>query len=485
MRLSSFTKNAAVTALMLLAVACTDTTVPNKPKGFIQVSVEAAGGDLDADGFSVIVDDTAHYFLSSNTSILLRGISVGTHALKLDQVAGNCTVTDAQPQSVALENGQTVNVTFHIVCVVTGIAVTARATGTDIQDRFQVMIHQTPVTVYTAPAVTYDLDADSSVVVGHLSPGQYVVTLVTAGANCRVANGNPDTVNVSALNTTPVLFAIACAAPIRPERIVYVVDTIVQGRTQHWINWTSIDGVESTLLGGGHSPAWSPDGSRLVYSTQECLPDGYYYYYFTCTGGLFAIDPETRNLSALPTVAGATDPSWAPAGDAIAYSTCCDAQGRSLGLYVLDLKLSQSAQVVGAVFLPDHPTWSPDGKRIAFDCLLDQFHSLKRDLCIINRDGSGFGRLTTDTASNTGPAWSLDGKFIAFTRDTQIALLDLSDNGIWALAYGAEPAWSPDGTQLVFVGTDGLYIIDAFGSNARRLTTGAAIGAPHAPAWRP
>jgi len=481
MRLSSYNDKAAAVLLVLFAAACTDATVASKRNGFIQVSVEVSGGDLDLDGFSVVVDGATRYFLSSNTSILLRDIDVGTHTLRLEQVAGNCTVTGEQPQSVTVEAGQTVGLTFHITCVVTGISVTAQATGTDVQDRFQVLVYETPVTVNSSPPITFDLDADSSMVVGRLPPGQYVVRLAAAGDNCVVANGNPDTVTVSPNTTTPVLFAIACTTPVRPERIAFVVDTTIQGLMQHSVELTNVNGLETAVLTGGHSPAWSPDGTRLAFSTAECLPDGYYYYYFTCTGGLFAIDPETRKLSALPAVAGATEPSWAPAGDAIAYTKCCDAQGQSQGLYVLDLKLSQSAQRVEAVFVPSHPTWSADGKRIAFDCLADQFHSLTRDICVINRDGSGFAILITDTTSSTQPAWSPDGTRIAFTHGQGVAALDLAGGRITPLALGSQPAWSPDGSQLVVVGFDGLYVIDADGLNRRRLTTAGA----YAPAWRP
>jgi len=143
--------------------------------------------------------------------------------------------------------------------------------------------------------------------------------------------------------------------------------------------------------------------------------------------------------------------------------------------------VSQSAERVAAVFMPNHPTWSADGKRIAFDCLADQFHSRAPDICVINRDGSGFAILITDTIPSTQPAWSPDGTRIAFTHGQEVAVLDLIGGNITPLALGSQPAWSPDGTQLVFAGVDGLYVIDADRSNLRRLTTAGA----YAPAWRP
>jgi TolB protein len=105
-------------------------------------------------------------------------------------------------------------------------------------------------------------------------------------------------------------------------------------------------------------------------------------------------------------------------------------------------------------------------------------------ICVINRDGTGFTRLMTDTAGATAasdPAWSPDGKQIAFTSDRDIAVLTLAGGGVTHLTDGSEPAWSPDGSRLVFVGKGGLFTINADGSDRRQLTTGNR----HAPAWRP
>ena len=59
------------------------------------------------------------------------------------------------------------------------------------------------------------------------------------------------------------------------------------------------------------------------------------------------------------------------------------------------------------------PSWSPDGRRIAFDSTRDG----NREIYVMNADGSGVTRLTHNPADDGYPAWSPDGRHIAFDSD--------------------------------------------------------------------
>jgi len=135
-----------------------------------------------------------------------------------------------------------------------------------------------------------------------------------------------------------------------------------------------------------------------------------------------------------------------------------------------------------------HPSWSPDGSRIAFTCTISlPGPGNQYDICVINKSGTGFVRLTNDVAFDQTPAWSPDGGRIVFMTNrfaagqTDVAWMTPSGTDITRVTNGFDPAWSIDGSKLVFVRSDGLFTVNPDGSDVTRLTTGRH----RAPAWRP
>jgi serine/threonine-protein kinase len=124
------------------------------------------------------------------------------------------------------------------------------------------------------------------------------------------------------------------------------------------------------------------------------------------------------------------------------------------------------------------PTWSPDGKRLAFQSLQKQ-----TDIYLVNVDGSGLVKLTDDPLGAAAPAWSPDGRHIAYTSRrngrAEIFVMDadgknpvrLTDN----TAADHRPEWSPDSKRIAFYsnrdGNPEIYVMNADGSDQRRLTT--------------
>lgn len=119
---------------------------------------------------------------------------------------------------------------------------------------------------------------------------------------------------------------------------------------------------------------------------------------------------------------------------------------------------------------------------------------LDRDLVVMQRSGAHRRVLTRVGRDDSDPSWSPDGRRIAFSfyngRRVRVALLDLKTGRVQDLGDGSNPDWSPDGRKLVFVDAEGfadLATMEANGSNRRRLNLPQAVGIADEtdPAWSP
>ena len=143
------------------------------------------------------------------------------------------------------------------------------------------------------------------------------------------------------------------------------------------------------------------------------------------------------------------------------------------------------------------PAWSPDGKRVAF---VSVRHDPDGEIYVMNADGSGVQRVTVSEGVDGAPTWAKDGKRIAFVSTRQDPAGDIytmNDDGSGVtrvttfLGTDHDPAWSPDGKQIAFVSTrDGvadqttdLYLLTLDGRQVSRLTSENV--SVYDPSWAP
>lgn len=182
---------------------------------------------------------------------------------------------------------------------------------------------------------------------------------------------------------------------------------------------TNIAGTQkhqvTDLSEGACQPAWSPDGQRLVFiSPCQGNVDSY------PNSGLFIVNADGGDQKALlPNMPGGDyDPAWSPDGTRIAFTTLRD--GNRPRIYVYDFRDNSVTQLSDSgpearYARESQPAWSPDGKKIAY--LTNR--QGPSQIWVMNADGTN-PEIFSHSANwiDSHPNWSADGKLILFTQVT-------------------------------------------------------------------
>jgi Tol biopolymer transport system component len=241
------------------------------------------------------------------------------------------------------------------------------------------------------------------------------------------------------------------------------------------------------------SPAWSPDGERIAFMA---FAEG------TEQESLFVMDSEGSGVRAIPGLPPeASWPSWGPpppTEEPVPPGNLAE-NGRiayvSNGQLLTITPDGGDAHRIGVADRVGGVSWSPDGRRLAFDLADGEEGFCGCDLFVANADGSDVVRLTSDGTSRL-PAWSPDGSEIAYTSQpsggtSQIFVMDADGSDAHQVTTGngfsVRPSWSPDGSRIAFESVvdrnPDVYVMNADGTGVRRLTSDAA--ADGTPVWSP
>ena len=192
----------------------------------------------------------------------------------------------------------------------------------------------------------------------------------------------------------------------------------------------------------------------------------------------------------LPAVAHATTPDPDSRGRIVFASTRYPATNQEL--YSVNSDGTGLARLTWSATPEQHPDWSPDGSRIAFESFADGPSSIH----VIDADGSNERRVSPETYNgvDSEPAWSPDGSQIAFASTRpfngswHVWVMNADGSGLRQLTGGfsTSPAWSPDGTRIAYLDAGaGISVVPVEGGNAQRVTQPHADTTDERPAWSP
>jgi Tol biopolymer transport system component len=234
-------------------------------------------------------------------------------------------------------------------------------------------------------------------------------------------------------------------------------------------------------------PSWSPDGRWLAYMSNRTNPRSESAY------EAYVMRPNGAGLRRVTRDRWIDDQlGWAADGRRFVFES--NRGGGKFGIWVMGTDGGGMKRLSGDGAVP---AWSPDGKTIAY-MRAPKGHD---EIWLMNSDGSNQRQLTTppsmgdNYSTDSTPDWSPAGDQIVFTRRyrgrTDVYVIRADGSGLSRLTKQAGlhswPRWSPDGKRIVFVRhvrrTAGIYVMDAHGRNQRRIAGG---GIDYAyPDWQP
>jgi TolB protein len=235
------------------------------------------------------------------------------------------------------------------------------------------------------------------------------------------------------------------------------------------------------------SPAWSPDGSRIAFTS-----------YLDGSVRIYERDLATGRDTPLDAVRDGMflTPAYHPDGDVLAFNV---QGGTRSGLYTYDIRRNCCLRnLTEGRRIDMSPSFSPDGQRLAFNS--NRYGDAVPQIFVMSAQG-GDAELVSpyrfgQQGYYTSPDWSPRGDLVAFHGRIerngmyQILVARMGERGrllqLTSEGNNEDPSWAPDGRHLVFRGDRswgrGLFVVDTATGKIRVVLSGVDVTVP---AWSP
>ena len=194
---------------------------------------------------------------------------------------------------------------------------------------------------------------------------------------------------------------------------------------------------------------------------------------------IYVMDGDGRNERRL-TVHPARDryPTWSPDGKKIAFESNRNNVNKDhMQIWVIDADGKNPTRISDGLS-DGYPDWSPGGTKIVYDAHLhpEEHHVAPAGITVVDADGKDKRLLTREGAH---PTWSPDGERIAFISGrngivSQLYVMDADGQNQMQLTHDFVrkrlPSWSHDGKRIAYVGDNVIWVVDSDGENPRQLT---------------
>jgi TolB protein len=220
-------------------------------------------------------------------------------------------------------------------------------------------------------------------------------------------------------------------------------------------------------------PAWSPDATRIAFSSRR-----------SGTFDVFTMSADgTQSEQLTSGKPNDSHPSWSADGEQIAFA-------RDGDLYVMGADGAGARRISDPLAEEREPAWSPDGQWIVY--VRRTPGTTARELWLMRPDGTGKRAVTSQQAVAATPAWSPDSSRIVFASNDEGEIYALYTIGIDGKELrkvvptaldNFEPSWSPDGSRIAYFEDGAIYSVELGSREVDKLTD--SENNDSSPVWNP